>query len=171
MTVNHFTIARKASDEGERLRIVAAYPLERITDDPVLAKLVSKTAALFQVPIALVSIVTDDQQCFPACVGLDVSSTTRSISFCGHAILGNEAMIVPDAHLDPRFAGNPLVIGPPHVRFYAGARLLSPEGVAIGTLCVIDTVPRPVETFDLPRLETQAEAVMYRLGKLREQWS
>lgn len=171
MTVNHFTIARKGANEAERLRIVAAYPIERISNDPVLTTLVSETSAMFQVPMALISIVTEEQQCFPACIGLDVTSTARSISFCSHAILGSETMIVPDAQLDPRFAGNPVVIGPPHVRFYAGARLLSPEGMAIGTLCAIDTVPRPVETFDLQDLAAQAQAVMYRLGKLREQWS
>lgn len=171
MTVNHFTIARKSIDEVERLGIVATYPIDKISDDPVLTAIVLETAAKFQVPMVLISIVTDNQQCFPACVGMDVRSTARSISFCGHAILGTETMIVPDAHLDPRFAGNPLVIGPPYIRFYAGARLVAPEGSAIGTLCLIDTVPRSVETFDLQTLETQAQAVMYRLGKLREQWS
>lgn len=171
MTVNHFTIARKSADEAERLKIVAAYPIERISNDPVLTTLVSETAAMFQVPMTLISIVTEEQQCFPASVGLAVSSTARSISFCGHAILAEGTMVVPDAQLDLRFAGNPLVVGTPYVQFYAGARLLSPENVAIGTLCVIDTIPRPLETFDLQGLEEQAQAVMYRLGKLREQWS
>jgi GAF domain-containing protein len=168
MTIIHFTIPSKGQDEDARLEVVGRYPLELIGDDPELNAIVGQAAAEFGAPIVLVSIVQHEQQCFPACVGLDVASTPRSISFCGHAILGSETMVVPDARLDARFAGNPLVIGPPHLRFYAGARLIAPEGLAIGTLCVIDTSRRDAAAFDLARLEAFAEAVMTRLGHLRE---
>ena len=90
-------------------------------------RLVSLAARLFNVPIALVSLVDDERQWFKARCGLDVEQTPRSISFCVYAILGDDVMVVPDATLDPRFAENPLVTGGPRIRFYAGAPLITPE--------------------------------------------
>ena len=98
--------------------------------------------ALCDVPIALVSIVETCRQRFIAVSGLDETETPREQSFCAHAMLGSEIMIVPDAAADPRFSDNPLVTGAPHIRFYAGAPLVSREGVPLGALCVVDSVPR-----------------------------
>jgi len=94
------------------------------------------------VPISLVSLVDRERQWFKSRQGLDASETARSISFCGHAILREGALVVPDALLDPRFADNPLVIGEPHIRFYAGHPIHGPDGSRVGTLCVIDRQPR-----------------------------
>ncbi|MFV1922461.1 MAG: diguanylate cyclase domain-containing protein [Methylotenera sp.] len=93
---------------------------------------------LFGVPIALVSLVDENRQWFKSCFGLDVSQTERSISFCGHAILQNEALIVEDATQDERFHDNPLVTGEAHIRFYAGHPLKNLSGHGLGTLCIID---------------------------------
>lgn len=128
----------------ELARLDALHSL-RIFDTPPeedFDLIVGLAAHLFEVPIALVSLVGKDHQCFKAKVGLDTCSTGREISFCAHAILQNDVMMVSDARRDPRFASNPLVTGAPFIRFYAGAPLVVGGGHRIGSLCIIDRVPR-----------------------------
>ena len=90
----------------------------------------------------LISLVDENRQWFKSCDGLDASETSREISFCGHAILGDDIFLVPDAALDERFSNNPLVTGEPHIRFYAGCPLRMANGSKLGTLCIIDRQPR-----------------------------
>jgi diguanylate cyclase (GGDEF)-like protein len=97
---------------------------------------------LFDVPIALVSLVDDTRQWFKSCQGLDATETSRDVSFCGHAILGDEIFVIPDAARDLRFRDNPLVTGEPRIRFYAGFPISGPDGATVGTLCIIDRKPR-----------------------------
>jgi len=97
---------------------------------------------LFNIPIALVSIVDEDRQWFKSSVGLNARQTPRDISFCGHAILGDEIFIVNDTATDSRFLDNPLVLDNPNIRFYAGCPLTSLNGHKLGTMCLIDRKPR-----------------------------
>lgn len=118
----------------------------------------------FGVPVALVSLVDGDRQWFKACEGLGVRETPRAISFCGHAILAAGPLVVPDASVDPRFGDNPLVVGEPGIRFYAGAPIHSPDGHAVGTLCLIDFTPRAIAPEDLSLLEDLAALVTRELA-------
>ena len=129
-------------DEAARLRVLTSYRIVDTAADPSFDDLASLTAELLGVPIALVSIVDASRQWFKARVGTSVRETTRNISFCAHAILQDELFVVSDASTDPRFKKNPLVTGQPKIRFYAGAPLKSPDGYALGTLCVVDSKPR-----------------------------
>ncbi|WP_080965603.1 GAF domain-containing protein [Chromobacterium subtsugae] len=113
----------------------------------------------FNVDIALISLVDSDRQWFKSRSGLDAAETPRNISFCGHAILRSEVMEVPDALQDERFADNPLVIGAPNIRFYAGAPLILAQGHRIGTLCIINRQPKRMEDEDKTHLQTLAKTV------------
>ncbi|GAC1478181.1 MAG: sensor domain-containing diguanylate cyclase [Acidimicrobiales bacterium] len=114
---------------------------------------------LFDVPVALVSLVDEDRQWFKSRQGLDVEETPREVSFCGHAILGDGVMQIPDATVDPRFTDNPLVLGDPRIRFYAGCPIAAPDGSKLGTLCVIDSEPRVLSDADQRMLGDLAELV------------
>jgi PAS domain S-box-containing protein len=156
-------------DEGERANVLAAYGIGTLDDDPQLASIAEFAARLCEAPVALISVVEAERQRFIARAGLDTRETPRSQSFCAHAMLGTETMVVPDAATDPLFADNELVTGPPHVRFYAGAPLVSREGIPLGALCVIDTKPRPagLTELQLHGLEVLAQTVMQRLRSHR----
>jgi PAS domain S-box-containing protein len=122
-----------------RLRILGLLDREPIDHLDRLTRLISHH---FDLPVALVSLTDVDRQWFLSRAGIELCEISREHSFCGHAILRTEIMQVPDARLDPRFADNPLVTGPPHVVFYAGRPLRALDGVVLGTLCLVDTKPR-----------------------------
>nr|WP_258734995.1 EAL domain-containing protein [Ancylobacter mangrovi] len=130
-----------------------------------LAKL---AARLFNVPTVLISLLERDRQFFKARVGFDVCETSREVSFCAHAIVQNDILLIPDATRDPRFRSNPLVLGPPFIRFYAGKPLVAPGGEKIGTVCLIDTEPRSSFTeLDREHLSDLAALVMDRMEMRR----
>lgn len=129
------------SDEASRLAALRRYAILDSVPELSFDRLTRLTARIFQVPIVLVSLVDERRQWFKSCHGLDLRQTDRSASFCAHALTSDDVLIVPDAARDERFADNPLVMYEPHIRFYAGAPLLTPEGARLGTLCVLDTVP------------------------------
>ncbi len=129
-------------DETARLAALGRYAILDTPEEVAFDRITRLVSGIFQVPIATVTLVDEKRQWFKACVGLNTSGTGRDVAFCAHAILQNEVLIVPDAREDARFRDNPLVTGAPHIRFYAGAPLITAEGFKLGTVCVIDTVPR-----------------------------
>lgn len=141
------------TDEAERLSALRALMLLDTPPEERFDRLVRFAAEQLDTPIAMVSLVDGQRQWFKARVGLDDTESARDVSFCGHAILKEEVFVVEEARSDPRFEDNPLVVGEPHIRFYAGAPLSAPGGHRIGTLCVIDTVPRALSTLELSILE------------------
>ncbi|ULH18350.1 PAS domain S-box protein (plasmid) [Deinococcus sp. KNUC1210] len=128
-------------EETRRLAALERYAILDTDPEVNFDRLTRLTARIFQMPIVLVSLIDQRRQWFKSCYGLDLRETSRSLSFCAHALESDEVLIIPNATLDERFAENPLVRSEPHIRFYAGAPLITPDGLRLGTLCVIDTVP------------------------------
>lgn len=150
-----------AANESERLKALRQYRILDTKPEQAFDDLALIASHICGTPIATVTLVDEHRQWFKARVGIDVQETERSISFCSHAIEQQGVFTVPDATLDPRFRDNPLVKGDPHIRFYAGAPLVSREGYALGTLCVVDFVPRqltPQQNNALAALERQVAA-------------
>lgn len=143
------------------LNILDTAPEERFDRVTRLARRV------FDVPIALVSLVDKNRQWFKSHEGLDSSETPRDVSFCGHAILGSDVFVIPDAKKDERFADNPLVLQEPYVRFYAGCPLRSHNGMKLGTLCIVDHKPRTLSDGDLDTLIDLASMVERELAALQ----
>jgi predicted signal transduction protein with EAL and GGDEF domain len=144
--------------EQERLLDLQALNILDTESEERFDRLTRLLADALGVPIALVSLVDEDRQWFKSSCGLDVHETPRETSFCAHALREPELFIVPDATLDPRFAANPLVLGEPKIRFYAGAVLRGPAGMPVGTCCMIDRKPRV--------LDEREEAVLKHVAAL-----
>ena len=120
-------------------------------------------AGICEAPIALISLVDEKRQWFKSRFGTTLTETSRDVSFCSHAIKQPDLFIIPDASKDPRFASNPLVTSDPKIRFYAGAPLTSPDGYALGTLCIIDKVPRELRDQQKQALRILARHVVSQL--------
>jgi PAS domain S-box-containing protein len=156
-------------DEAARLAALRRYaildtPPEQAFDDICLI-----AARVCRAPIAVVNLVASERQFFKAEIGLGVRETPLDVSICAHAILQPGLFVVPDTTKDPRFAGNPLVTGVPHLRFYAGALLVTHEGLPLGTVCVLDHAPRPdgLTPVQAETLEALARQTMTQLEHRR----
>ncbi len=147
-------------DETARLQALRRYAIldtmaeQEFDDATALASYICGT------PISLISLVDQNRQWFKSKVGLDVSETSRAESFCAHTLTEPRVLVVEDALRDPRFAENPLVLGDPNIRFYAGAPLITPNGHVLGTVCVIDTQPRTLSPPQIAALEALSRQVM-----------
>ncbi len=160
--------------EAERLTALQEYHILDTQPEEAFDT-ITRLASLFcETPIALISLVDESRQWFKSRVGLEATETHRDHSFCAHAILQTDTLVVPDALEDERFAQNPLVTGEPNIRFYAGIPLLSSEGYPLGSLCVIDNKPRNLSTMQLEMLkvlgrEAAAQLEIHRLSDLQEE--
>jgi diguanylate cyclase (GGDEF)-like protein len=153
-------------DEALRQQILDDNDLLDTPADPYLDTLVRVVRDVFEVKTVLVSLIDRDRQWFKARLGLDTAQTPRSISFCGHAILCAQPLIIEDTFSDQRFVDNPLVTQAPHIRFYAGQPLYAEDGQPLGTLCLIDPVPRQLTAKQL-RLLTDMATLVEGYLKLR----
>jgi len=151
------------TNEARRLKVLWQYDVLDTVPEEVFDDLTELAARICEAPIALISLIDENRQWFKAKVGVTLNETSRDISFCAHAIKQQDLFIIPDATQDERFANNPLVISDPKIRFYAGAPLITPDGYALGSLCVIDKVPRELRTEQKQALRVLARHVMMQL--------
>lgn len=154
------------ANEVERLHVLRALALLDTKAEERFDRLTRIARRMFNVPIALVTLVDADRQWFKSCMGLSVSETPRAISFCGHAILGDDTFVINDTSKDTRFFDNPLVTGDPHIRFYAGRPIRTANGFKIGTLCLIDSQPREFSPSDVDDLNDLAIMVENELAAI-----
>lgn len=153
----------ESAAETARLAVLHAYEVLDTPAEAAFDRITTLAARLFEAPIALVSLVDRDRQWFKSCYGFDEMQTGRDISFCAHALVEDEVLVVPDAENDPRFIDNPLVTGDRHIRFYAGAPLRTASGATMGTLCVLDTEPREFDAAERATLSDLAAMVVDEL--------
>lgn len=147
--------------EQERLQKLRELAIMDSPDEKVFDEFTSMAAAICNTPVALISLLDGERQWFKSRVGIEEKATPRDVAFCHHAIQEpGEVMVVGNALADQRFAENPLVTSGPQIRFYAGAPLVTSDGHAIGTLCVIDQAPRDLTDVQLKALKSLAGEVI-----------
>ena len=151
------------TDDERRLQALREMLILDTPPEERFDRVVKFASEEFDMPVVLVSLVDAKRQWFKARVGLDACETDRDVSFCGHAIMQPQILVVEDALQDERFHDNPLVTGAPHIRFYAGAPLQLPGGEVVGTLCMIDRQPRTLDATDLAILGSLRELVVSEL--------
>jgi len=155
--------------DNETDRLAALYSLDILDSAPEqdFDDIVALASNVCATPMSLVSLVDTDRQWFKARIGTDLTETSRDLSFCSHAILGQDLLVVPDATKDPRFADNPLVDVKSGVRFYAGAPLITTDGYALGSLCVVDKEPRKLDVEQMQALRALARQVTAQMEMRR----
>lgn len=156
-------IAPIPANESDRLAALRELLILDTPPEERFDRIASFAAQEFDMPIAMVSLVDGDRTWFKSRIGVDVCEAPRDISFCGHAILSDETLVVPDTLKDARFSDNPHVASAPYVRFYAGACLRLPNGQIVGTLCLHDMVPREMDNIALAILSSLRDLVVEQL--------
>lgn len=150
----------RSADDKARVFSLRSLNLLDSEKDERFDRLTRLAASIFEVPIATVSLVDENRQWFKSCYGMSTTETERDISFCGHAILGDDVFVIEDTHQDPRFVDNPLVVGQPYIRFYAGYPIKYSDNVKLGTICLLDTRPR--------HFKQRERQILHDLAKLVE---
>lgn len=153
-------------DEVQRLEALKTLGILDTPPEERFDRLTRMARRMFEVPIALVSLVDKERQWFKSHLGLDATETARDISFCGHAILGDDVFVIEDTARDERFADNPLVLGKPYIRFYAGCPIRAIDGRKMGTICLIDTKPRQLNPEDIEILRDLGAVTEREIGAI-----
>lgn len=155
-------IPAKPANEQQRLATLRGYEILDTEPEAAFDDLTLLASYVCQTPVALISLIDADRQWFKSKIGVSVTETSRDIAFCASAILQPDVFMVPDTSKDERFAENPLVVSEPKVRFYAGATLMT-QGQALGTLCVVDRVPRELTPEQLEALRALSRQALAQL--------
>ncbi|WP_251965607.1 PAS domain S-box protein [Salinibacter ruber] len=161
--------SKYARIDPRRLQALRRYDVIDTPPEETFDRIADLAAALFDAPIGLVTFVGDQKQSHKACIGLDAQELGLDASFCVHTLDDGKRLVVEDATEDVRFDGNPLVTGDPHVRFYAGAPMVTPDGHVLGTVCVLDTEPRAPSERQLTGLDDLAQMGVDQLERRRRQ--
>ena len=157
-----------ATREAERQAEVDAYGVVDTLEEEAYDDLTRMAAEVCQVPIALITFLDRDRSWFKSRIGKQLTQAPRESAFCEHLAMQNDdVLIVTDASTDPRFSGNPLVVGNPHIRFYVGAPLISTNGHILGAICAIDTMPRVLDAKQIETLQFLSKQVMSKLEERR----
>jgi diguanylate cyclase (GGDEF)-like protein/PAS domain S-box-containing protein len=154
--------------EAERLETLRGFAVLDTPSEEIFDRVTSLIALLFAAPIAFISLIDEERQWFKSRIGVDAAETQRALAFCDYAIRGDDVMVVPDASEDPRFRDNAFVLGEPNIRFYAGAPLVASNGAKIGTVCVLDRVPRTLDPSHVAILREMSALVMAHFEMRRE---
>ena len=153
------------ANEDERLASLRALLILDTPPEERFDRITRFAAEQFDVPIVLISLVDAERQWFKSRIGLTTCETSRDVAFCAHALLDKATMVIDNAMQDPRFHDNPLVVGEPYIRFYAGAPLIIEDGITIGTLCLIDHQPRTLDDLDQAILGNLRDLVVEELAR------
>lgn len=156
-------MTHRSPGDKRRLEALESYDILDTPREPEFDQVTELLTVTCDVPIALINLVAENRQWFKSERGLGIRQTDLGSSICAEALLQENLFVVPDTTEDPRFADNPLVTGPPRLRFYAGALLESPDGYPLGTVCILDTEPRQLTTQQERCLEILADHVMHLL--------
>ncbi len=163
-------VPKTPENEAERLKSLEKYNIIDTLPEESYDEITSLAAYICETPIALVSLIDENRQCFKSHLGLNTSETPRKYSFCAHAInKPDEPFIIEDATEDSRFHDNPLVTGEPYIKFYAGAPLLNSDGYPLGSLCVLDHKPRTLNDSQIEALKNLSDQVVRTLELKRHQ--
>jgi PAS domain S-box-containing protein len=160
MESSTYSNAPNLDDTSERQAALRRYHILDTAPEKNFDHITSLVAKVCDVPTALITLIDEERQWFKSCFGFDARETDIGVSFCVHAVHQGEMLVVEDATSDPRFKDNPIVTGPPHIRFYAGAPLTTPEGIHIGTLCILDYETRTFDASQREILERLADVVV-----------